>query len=84
MIEWYRRWYDRHLDRMEAGGQHQTETAPRPPFRGGCLIAALLIVFIAVYVGSHVLSAESSKGSPPAACQLVGGHWDLWNGWRCG
>jgi hypothetical protein len=47
------------------------------------LIVHALVIAVAVFVIAHVASAETSKDNPPAACQLSGGHWDIWNGWRC-
>ena len=61
--------------------------SPRTSHRSGITwgaLVAVLILIAAIYVGLHIVNAESSKNSPPAACQLVGGHWDIWHGWRCG
>lgn len=45
-----------------------------------CVIAVLLVLFVA----AHVLPAIVSRSNPPVMCQVFGGHWSIWNGWRCG
>jgi hypothetical protein len=45
-------------------------------------IRAVLLA-LALVIGYRIVPALLSAGSPPAACQLTGGHWSLWSGWRC-
>jgi hypothetical protein len=47
-------------------------------------VGSLIAILLAAFVAAHVINAEMSKNSPPVSCQLLGGHWDIWNGWRCG
>ena len=56
---------------------------PRQEPNWGKRIFILLLVIAVVFVGVHVISAKSSKNSPPAQCQLFGGHWNIWSGWTC-
>ena len=49
----------------------------------GVLLAVLMLIG-AVVIGFHVVPAWLAHDNPPLACQLAGGHWDLWNGWTCG
>lgn len=44
------------------------------------VMAGVLVLF---YVVQRVQSNESVRHDPPAACQLVGGTWNWWDGWRC-
>jgi len=46
-------------------------------------LIAVLIVLAVLLAGVRVADNIQSKGSPPAACQLFGGHWSLWGGWSC-
>jgi hypothetical protein len=51
--------------------------------KGVSVIGVVLIVAL-LFAGYHVWHAESTKSSAPVSCQLLGGHWDIWNGWTCG
>lgn len=44
----------------------------------------LLFILACLFVVWHVGHAAMTRNAPPAACELVGGHWDVWNGWTCG
>ncbi len=44
-------------------------------------LAAALVV---TYAAHRVMANEAAHKYPPAACVLLGGHWDIWDGWRCG
>lgn len=47
----------------------------------------LIIVMAAVLtliIGARVLTNIEARPYPPLTCQLLGGSWDLWNGWTCG
>jgi hypothetical protein len=46
------------------------------------LLAALGILLV-IWGGWHLAEAQQSRGNPPVECVLAGGHWDIWNGWRC-
>ena len=50
----------------------------------GRVLVILAVAALLLWAGYHVLEAEVTKGTPPAACQLLGGTWDIWSGWRCG
>ena len=50
----------------------------------GVSISTLILLAVCIFIGWHVIPAEMSKGSMPPACQLLGGQWDMWNGWQCG
>lgn len=56
----------------------------RAPMSAGCVIAVVVAVVIALWIAWHPLHAELTKGSPPGACQLWGGQWNIWSGWQCG
>lgn len=43
------------------------------------LAAAVLLALAVWHVGGNLLA----RNSPPAACQVFGGHWSLVSGWRC-
>jgi hypothetical protein len=47
-------------------------------------VYCIFFVLIGVYIAVHIIPAWLSHDSPPVACQLLGGHWTIWNGWRCG
>ena len=38
----------------------------------------------AMWAGIRVAVNEVARSSPPAECQLLGGTWNVWDGWRCG
>jgi hypothetical protein len=44
-------------------------------------LVAVILVLAVVYCWFRV---ESNESAEPAACQLLGGQWTLWSGWRCG
>lgn len=48
------------------------------------LILGAIVVIVAIVVAVHVISAISTHSNPPVECYILGGHWDIWNGWRCG
>lgn len=50
--------------------------------KGGCLVA-IIAVMLVLFAAVHVVNAESTRNDPPAAYQLAGGSWDIWDGWRC-
>lgn len=47
-------------------------------------LTAVVLTVLAVLLLLRVMGNEAAKGSPPVACQLLGGQWTLWSGWRCG
>jgi hypothetical protein len=47
-------------------------------------IVAIVALIAVLYAAYHVIPAWLSRDSPPLACQLLGGHWSIRNGWRCG
>jgi hypothetical protein len=49
----------------------------------GFVLRAVAIGFL-IIVAWHVVPALAAKDSPPAACSLLGGTWNLWSGWTCG
>ena len=44
------------------------------------LVAGLLLACGFIRIAEN----EAAKNSPPGACQLMGGSWNFWDGWRCG
>ena len=55
-----------------------------PRSKAPITVVGVIFIVLALWAGIHVFNALTSKNSPPAACQLLGGQWDIWNGWRCG
>jgi hypothetical protein len=55
---------------------------PAPRFKLVAIVALLLLA--ALFIGGHVIPALQTQNTPPAACQLLGGHWSIWSGWNCG
>ena len=49
-------------------------------------IITITIVAIALALGIAVKisASEQAKDNPPVACQILGGQWNIWNGWECG
>ncbi len=48
-------------------------------------LAVVIITVLAVmWVLARIAGNEQVKDSPPPACQLLGGQWDIWDGWTCG
>lgn len=43
---------------------------------------AVLVIILAVF--AHVASNEAARSHPPLTCELFGGSWNIWDGWRCG
>jgi hypothetical protein len=48
----------------------------------GALIAVCIVLVLA-YGFLRVAANWSQRGNEPSACQLMGGHWGFWDGWRC-
>ena len=40
-------------------------------------------IILGLYGCARIYINEQAKNNPPASCQLLGGHWDIWKGWRC-
>jgi len=55
----------------------------RPDHNLRTVLILIAVAVLALYGFIHVASAEASKSSPPAACQLLGGSWNFWDGWTC-
>lgn len=47
-------------------------------------VLAAAIILAGLFIGWHVLPALAVRDNPPLACQIAGGSWSLWDGWRCG
>jgi hypothetical protein len=47
------------------------------------VLIAVAILLVVIWGGWKVMNNEAVKNSPPAACQLLGGHWNVWDGWQC-
>ena len=77
---------------------HLNGQCPAPPLArqhdgwdtSGDILRIVMIVFIsflavivALYGIVHVANAQVTKNNPPAACQLLGGSWNFWDGWTC-
>lgn len=41
------------------------------------------VVLVVIYGLARVEFNESVKHNPPETCQLLGGTWTVWDGWRC-
>jgi hypothetical protein len=61
-----------------------TGATSRKRFLTGQELVTGLLILAALIAAWHVLPALAAKDTPPAACQLFGGEWNLWNGWNCG
>lgn len=62
------------------------EDEPQPPasrVRRRSPWLVLVVLLLVIWAGYKVESNEAAKHSPPAACQLLGGHWSIWDGWQC-
>jgi len=46
--------------------------------------AVLAIAAVLLYVLARTGENEAARAHPPAVCQLLGGSWNFWDGWRCG
>ena len=46
--------------------------------------AKIALIVVLVLAGWHEVSVFASRNSPPASCQLLGGHWSVFTGWHCG
>ncbi len=51
---------------------------------GRDVVIIVLCVLACVFVLYRVGHALEVRHYPPLSCQILGGHWDFWNGWRCG
>jgi len=47
-------------------------------------VASVLAIVVLLYGSVRVAVNVQAEHSPPAMCQLFGGSWNFWNGWRCG
>lgn len=47
------------------------------------LAAFALALALLVYGQLRIYGNVIARESPPAACQLLGGTWGIWDGWRC-
>lgn len=47
------------------------------------LAAIALVVIAGGVIALKLYHAQSTRNYPPPACELFGGTWDSWNGWRC-
>jgi len=43
------------------------------------VLVALAVIFITGKIGDNM----TYRNDPPAACQILGGHWNIWDGWQC-
>jgi hypothetical protein len=44
------------------------------------VVAIVLMVLFTLHITGNCLS----RGNIPASCQVLGGHWSVLYGWRCG
>ena len=44
------------------------------------VVAIVLVVLVVL----HIMGNFLYKGDIPVSCQVLGGHWSLLWGWRCG
>jgi hypothetical protein len=47
------------------------------------VLIVIAVILVAIWATYNVASNEAVKNDPPAACQLMGGHWNIWDGWSC-
>jgi hypothetical protein len=52
----------------------------REPWR---IVVAIVAVLVIAWAVLKIGDNEATRNSPPAACQLLGGHWNIWDGWQC-
>jgi hypothetical protein len=45
---------------------------------------AVIVLVACVCIGLKIAPNLEARNSPPLSCQLLGGSWSLWSGWRCG
>jgi hypothetical protein len=48
------------------------------------VLAIIAGIVLGLFIMLRIGHALEMRHYPPITCQLAGGHWDLWNGWRCG
>jgi len=48
------------------------------------LIVAIALGIILALGAVKVAGNIASENNPPVSCQLLGGHWNLFEGWQCG
>jgi hypothetical protein len=82
------RWSARRIDHFSAGPEDwvsadTAEYPPTSPVRRANPWITLAIVLLFLFALIHVATNEAAKNSPPAACQLLGGTWNFWDGWHC-
>ena len=46
-------------------------------------LVGIILVGIILCGVVRVCGNDQGKHSPPAACQLAGGTWNIFDGWRC-
>ena len=56
---------------------HGPQRHPMPVLR-------VILIILLVLGGLRIIGNEMSRNNPPAACQVFGGQWSVWSGWRCG
>ena len=67
----------------QPGGSRERERARRS-FTGRDVLVIVLGIAAGLFIMWHIGHALSVRHYQPITCQLLGGHWDIWNGWRCG
>lgn len=61
-----------------------TDKPAAPPQRTPGVIGVVILTLIVLFIAAKVGHAFAMRSHPPAMCYLIGGHWDMWNGWNCG
>jgi len=46
-------------------------------------LITIAIILALLLGGLRLWDNWNARQSPPIACQLLGGHWNLWDGWKC-
>ena len=46
-------------------------------------VITILVALGLVYGLLRVYVNWETRTDPPAACQFMGGHWGIWDGWQC-
>lgn len=57
---------------------------PDGPFPWRWVAGVLAVLALLAYVTIRCEANVIARPMVPASCQLLGGTWDAWHGWRCG
>lgn len=43
-----------------------------------------VVAVLAILGALRIAANEIAYSKPPLSCQVLGGNWTIWSGWRCG